>query len=165
MILLQTERLSLRGMEPGMLEAFHEIMSDWEVVRRTGTWPWPPNRAFTASRCKPMTPSVGFAGLIYLADTAIGSLAIKEGALGYTIARAQWGRGYASEIARAAVNHAFATYDWPGLTADVFDDNPASARVLEKLGFVEGPRGMGASASRGGDYPIRTFTLAGPATP
>lgn len=135
MILIATQRLTLRAMRPAMLEALHGIMSDWEVVRRTGNWPWPPDRGFAASRCRPMTPEVGFVGMIHREEIAVGWMALRHGDLGYAVARAQWGRGYATEMARAAIAHAFATYDRPEITADVFDDNPASVRVLEKLGF------------------------------
>jgi len=56
--------------------------------------------------------------------------------LGYWLKVEAWGRGYASEAAGAARAAAFENGE-PALFARRFADNPASARVLEKLGFRE----------------------------
>ena len=57
--------------------------------------------------------------------------------VGYTLARAVWGRGYGTEAARALVEHAFATFGAPRVVAQVEPDNLASRHVLEKLGMTE----------------------------
>ena len=57
--------------------------------------------------------------------------------LGYTLARAWWGRGLATEAARLCVAAAFGPLELPRLLAVADVDNPASARVLTRLGFVE----------------------------
>jgi len=56
--------------------------------------------------------------------------------LGYYIADEHQGRGYATEAARAMADWAFAHMPLPYLVAIVRHDNPASSRVLEKLGFA-----------------------------
>jgi ribosomal-protein-alanine N-acetyltransferase len=56
--------------------------------------------------------------------------------LGYWLGRRVWGRGYATAAATALVRHLFDTTDLVRLQAYVFDWNTASARVLEKAGFV-----------------------------
>jgi ribosomal-protein-alanine N-acetyltransferase len=55
--------------------------------------------------------------------------------LDYSLARAAWGRGLASEAAGAAVRHAFETLRLPALIALVMAGNVASVRVAERLGF------------------------------
>ncbi len=76
-------------------------------------------------------PSEGLIGAVGLHCTgAEGSYE-----LGYWIGRPFWGQGYATEAARAAVNWALNDLGATHLVAGHFDDNPASARVLEKLGF------------------------------
>jgi RimJ/RimL family protein N-acetyltransferase len=55
--------------------------------------------------------------------------------LGYWIGRSHWGRGYATEAVAALADYAFRTYPQDRIGAGVFEDNPASRRVLEKLGF------------------------------
>ena len=55
--------------------------------------------------------------------------------LGYWLGEPFWGRGLATEAARAVADYAFATFDVERLEAGVFEWNPASGRVLEKAGF------------------------------
>jgi RimJ/RimL family protein N-acetyltransferase len=79
--------------------------------------------------------------------------------MGYWIARSYWGRGFATEACHALVEIARAL----GLTSlegSHFIDNPASARVLEKLGFeglgIIAPR---MSCARGVEVPARLMRL------
>ncbi len=75
----------------------------------------------------------------------IGTLGVHPGAefeahraeIGYWIARAYWGRGLATIAVGALVRHVWATRpDLLRLDARVLVGNTASARVLEKNGFV-----------------------------
>jgi RimJ/RimL family protein N-acetyltransferase len=56
--------------------------------------------------------------------------------VGYVIAPEAWGRGYATEIATAAVAEAFGVVGADHLYASVLSTNAASRRVLEKAGFA-----------------------------
>ena len=56
--------------------------------------------------------------------------------VGYWIGRPHWNRGYATEAVKCLIAYA----RWlgiPSLQADTFPNNPASARVLLKTGFVK----------------------------
>lgn len=55
--------------------------------------------------------------------------------LGYWIAVPYWGRGYATEAARAMVDYAFAALDLARVDAHCLTRNVASARVMEKIGM------------------------------
>jgi RimJ/RimL family protein N-acetyltransferase len=55
--------------------------------------------------------------------------------LGYWIRRSSWGKGHASEAARALSSWAFHTLGLHRLEAHVALDNPASQRVVENAGF------------------------------
>lgn len=57
------------------------------------------------------------------------------GELGYWLAEPYWGRGIASAAVEAMVAHTFATLPLQRICATVSENNPASARVLEKTGF------------------------------
>jgi len=57
--------------------------------------------------------------------------------LGYRLGRAHWGKGYASEIARASAAHGFGELGLIDLVAVCNRENLASRRVLIKTGFVE----------------------------
>jgi RimJ/RimL family protein N-acetyltransferase len=55
--------------------------------------------------------------------------------LGYRLRRHAWGLGYATEGARALVAHAF-ELGYRRVYAHSLNDNPASIRVMEKVGLV-----------------------------
>jgi RimJ/RimL family protein N-acetyltransferase len=55
--------------------------------------------------------------------------------IGYWLGVAFWGKGYATESARALIDHAFGELRYDTLLAGARVSNPASRRVLEKCGF------------------------------
>lgn len=55
--------------------------------------------------------------------------------LGYRFGTSAWGRGYATELGRASLAHAFGTLGEPAVYALVRPSNTASVRVLEKIGM------------------------------
>ena len=55
--------------------------------------------------------------------------------LGYWIGVPYWGRGYATEAARAVVTYAFGELGLNRVFAFHFTNNPASGRVLQKIGM------------------------------
>ena len=60
----------------------------------------------------------------------------RSASLGYCLTEAAWGHGYATEAARVVLRWAFDTLDLNRVQAETDTRNVASARVLEKLGFV-----------------------------
>lgn len=74
--------------------------------------------------------------------------------LGYWLGEAHWGRGIVSEAVRALTRHMSANFDVCRIYATVFEENPASVRVLEKAGFSCEGR-MRKAATKGG----HTFDL------
>jgi RimJ/RimL family protein N-acetyltransferase len=60
----------------------------------------------------------------------------RSASLGYCYGDAAWGHGYATEAARVLLQWAFDTLDLNRVQAETDTRNAASARVLEKLGFV-----------------------------
>ena len=56
--------------------------------------------------------------------------------LAYTFVRSAWGQGFATEASAAMVTYAFDDGDLDYLTIGHFADNPASARIITKLGFI-----------------------------
>lgn len=71
---------------------------------------------------------IGFTGLKYLED-------LKEVDLGYRFMKAYWGKGIATESARASVKLGFETLRLNKLIAMALPENTSSIRVLEKLNF------------------------------
>ncbi|HVM37287.1 MAG TPA: GNAT family N-acetyltransferase [Sphingomicrobium sp.] len=164
----RTDRLLLR---PGWAEdapALHAAIADERVVRNLASAPRPYGlrdaEAFLARPRDPVLPE-----LLVFARTAgppqlVGACGLgrrHSGAveLGYWIARPFWGRGFASEAGAALVEIA-RTLRLPSLEGSHFLDNPASGRVLEKLGFE--PIGIVAprlSCARGSEAPARLLRL------
>ncbi|MGX6601385.1 GNAT family N-acetyltransferase [Micromonosporaceae bacterium Da 78-11] len=60
----------------------------------------------------------------------------RSASLGFCLTDAVWGHGYATEAARGLLRWAFDTLDLNRVQAEADTRNGASARVLEKLGFV-----------------------------
>ena len=57
------------------------------------------------------------------------------GELGYYVKPDAWGQGYATDAAETLVDYAFGELRLHRVQAKAFDSNPASRRVLEKVGF------------------------------
>lgn len=80
--------------------------------------------------------------------------------LGYWIARPYWGLGFATEAARAVVDIARHTLKRTRIVSGHFVDNPASGRVLSKLGFrPTGKIVARMSRARGYTVPTKLFAL------
>lgn len=76
-------------------------------------------------------------GAIGLADVVAGH----QASLGYWIGEPFWRSGYCTEAARAVVAYAFGTLGLARVHACHFGRNPASGRVMEKIGMTyEGRR-------------------------
>ncbi|SKC41431.1 GNAT family N-acetyltransferase [Krasilnikoviella flava] len=60
----------------------------------------------------------------------------RSATLGYCLGEATWGHGYATEAAHALLRWAFDTLDLNRVQSETDTRNAASARVLQKLGFV-----------------------------
>jgi RimJ/RimL family protein N-acetyltransferase len=56
--------------------------------------------------------------------------------LGYIAEPSFWGQGFATEMAIAVADHAFRALDLSSLVAFTREENVASRRVMEKVGFV-----------------------------
>lgn len=77
----------------------------------------------------------------------------------YFLAPEAWGRGFATEALSAVLPEIFERFPLSRLIADCFEDNGASRRVLEKLGFAETGREMGASKGRLEPAPVITYAV------
>jgi RimJ/RimL family protein N-acetyltransferase len=160
----RTKRLLLRPGFPEDAPALAAAIADEKIVRNLSTAPWPyalrDAEAFLAAPRDPVLPSFLIVERTGGAPRLVGACGLgrrPSGSveLGYWIARAHWGRGIATEAGEALLEIA-RMLGLPRLEASHFIDNPASARVLEKLGFL--PVGITAprlSCARGSESPAR----------
>jgi len=94
----------------------------------------------------------------------IGKILIPEATANLTfggprLAPEAWGRGYATEAGQAVLAIARDTMRLKRLRARHHAENPASGRVLRKLGFVETGRSRTFSLARGGEVPSVEMSL------
>lgn len=80
--------------------------------------------------------------------------------IGYWLTPAAWGRGYATEAGRALVDIARHALGQRRLLGRHMVDNPASGRVLRKLGFEATGEGRLPCLARGEEVDCATYELA-----
>lgn len=156
---VRTERLLLR---PGWIEdapALARAITE-TVARNTARIPWPYGQAeaeeFLGMEQAPCAPSC----LIFLRTSGsprlIGGVGLSRDEdgheIGYWLARPYWGLGFATEAAKALLSAARESLKLERIHSGHFADNPASSRVLRKLGFRPTGRIVKRhSVARGGD--------------
>lgn len=149
-VYLETERLVLRRFTEADVDNVCELDSDPEVMRfLTGGIPTP--RATIECEVLPRFLSYyqrddgyGFwAAIEKSSDDFLGWFGLhprEEGSpgeveLGYRLRRSAWGKGYATEGARALIGKGFAELGAQRVVATTYQDNLASQRVMEKAGL------------------------------
>lgn len=164
----RTPRLLLRPGFPEDAPALAQAIADEAIVKNLATAPWPYTigdaEAFLASPRDPVLPSLliferGAGAPQLVGSCGLGRRPSGSVEMGYWIARRCWGRGFATEACLALIDIA-RVLGLASLEASHFLDNPGSARLLEKLGFV--PLGVVAPrrcCARGEDVPARLMRL------
>ncbi|MEM1064506.1 MAG: GNAT family N-acetyltransferase [Pseudomonadota bacterium] len=150
---IATERLRLRPLKEADWRRLQQIGGVPEVARMMLrlTVPWPEEQVKHWIAGARYHGRPGYRLAITLANGAlIGAAGFgPDRSLSYMIDRRYWGRGYATEAIQAFIADIFARFpDVAAIEADHFADNPASGRVLEKLGFQRIGTGLGASKAR-----------------
>lgn len=140
-----TDRLAFREWNEGDLDRFHEICSDPQVMQFVGN-----GQAWTRDRTGQFIQSasdmlrehgycqwalthktdgklIGYCGFVNLDDAP---------EIGWRLALENWGKGLATEAARAILKHGIETLGFQRVIATVQAANVASIRVIEKLGMT-----------------------------
>ena len=98
-------------------------------------------------------------GTTVLGACGVGSRDGEQPEIGYWLGVAFWGRGYATEAARALIDHAFADLGYDLLLAGARVSNPASRRVLQKCGFQWASVGLYRIRAIASSAPVDRFRL------
>lgn len=164
----RTPRLTLRPGWPEDAPALARAITHEAVARNLSRLPWP----YTLQHAhewlsRPSQPGecalLIFAHDRGLAPVLVGGIGLHphedELEIGYWLNPAAWGRGYATEAGQAMVDIARHSVGAPRLLGRHMVDNPASGRVLRKLGFVETGAGTIHSLARGTEVPCVTYRL------
>ena len=164
----RTPRLLLRPGFPEDAPALAAAIADEAIARNLANVPWPYRmrdaEAFLASPRDPGLPSclifeLGGGAPVLAGGCGLGRRPSGAVELGYWLARPFWGRGIATEACKALIDMA-RSLDLDRIEGSHFLDNPASGRVLEKLGFE--PTGLVAprmSCARGTEVAARLMKL------
>jgi len=138
----------LRALRPGDFEPVHTLLSDWNVVRHMllphsntveesrkcleDLTAAPPGAAWLsmvrAIESRDTRELVGLCGISVLSGS-------EQGEIWYLVRPDYWGRGVASEAARELLRIGFAEMNLHRMFATCLPENPASVRVLEKIGM------------------------------
>jgi len=138
---LKTRRLVLRAPVPGDARALAALMNDRRIAENTARVPHPYTLKDAETFIDSVTGGSELSFLVTLSDgrviggCGIATLRADGPEIGYAIGVAHWGHGYATEAARAVIDHAFRDIGLNELLAGARVSNPASRRVLEKCGF------------------------------
>ena len=145
---IETERLTIRAFDPdGDAEAMLAVYGDPEVMRfipgghfrglatvraRLETY----RRASSRRGFSSWAVAERESGRVF-GDAGFGIFEpTRDIELGYTLARAYWGRGYATEAAEACLTLGLALLGAPRIIALTDEENVASQRVAERLGMT-----------------------------
>jgi len=164
---IRSERLFLRPAWPEDWEELYPLINDRSVVHNIVSAPWPCDaqdaRDFVQRPQEGMVPH-----FLVTLPTAAGARIVGaaglgrhngELELGCWIARDHWGMGYATEAADAVIEVAKAL-GHRRVVAGHFVDNPASGRVLEKVGFKPtGELTLRHSRGRGSAAPSKGYAI------
>ncbi len=143
--MLATERLVLREMSPADAAGLHAIISLPEVVRYQTEDP--ADEEATRAVIERIvagaaaTPRLLFDFAVMHGVDLVGRVGMKResdpsmATLWFEMAPVHHGRGFASEAARALLGFAFEEVGLHRVSGDCDPRNPASARVMEKLGM------------------------------
>jgi [ribosomal protein S5]-alanine N-acetyltransferase len=148
MVIAETDRLILRHFHIVDAEAMEHVFGDAQVMKYgqgvqtkewVGNWlggcledyyqKW--GFGLWAVVEKSERGVIGFCGLSRFADVG----GVPETEIGYRLARARWGRGFATEAACAVRDYGFGTLNLPRLISIIDPRNLASIRVAEKTGL------------------------------
>ncbi|WP_378738188.1 GNAT family N-acetyltransferase [Nocardia brasiliensis] len=163
--MISTDRLTLRPLTSGDVDAFVALHADPKVSRFLD--PYPRERA--VQRLAEVERQWARRGhglfAILLNDTGqfIGRCGFNyweqfdEVEAAWTLDPAAWGRGYATEAARACLDWGFDTLDLDYITAMIREGNDQSVRVAERIGFT--PRRQDTLAG----HPVTVYAVDRPA--
>ena len=146
--MIETDRLTLRPYSLADAGRVQQMCNDWEIASTTLVLPHPyPDGAaeqWISTHAESFRQGAGAVLAITLKPdgSVIGTVPLsinknhQRGELGYMVAKEHWNRGYCTEACRALMSYGFSTLGLDRIQAMHFPRNPASGRVMQKLGMT-----------------------------
>lgn len=159
---LKTARLTLRPFRLGDASRFVALAGNLAVARMTSDIPHPLHIWQCRRWLRQARGEVRFA--VEHEEQVIGGVGYfchrtRVGELGFWLGEQYWGKGLATEASRAVVEYGFTAGHLEALTSANFIDNPASGRILTKLGFTANGRMRTISIARGHEVDCTLWRL------
>ena len=145
---LSTERLLLRPLRADDADALFRMNADPQTMRYMSTPPWSSQAQADESIAKDLVALPAGQHLrLGLTERGAGTLVgtcslfafnepCRRAEIGYALARPVWGAGLMNEALRALLAYAFGELNLNRIEADIDPRNSASAKSLERLGFM-----------------------------
>ncbi len=146
---MQTDRLILRTWRDDDLTAFAELTADARVMRHFPATLSREESDAVAARIRAhidehefgfwaveVPGGAAFIGFVGLSRPRFEAHFTPCVEIGWRLAHAHWGKGYATEAARAAVDFGFSELDLDEIVSFTVPANGGSRRVMEKLGMT-----------------------------
>ena len=145
---LKSDNLNLRPLELSDAPQVKELASDYDIAKTTLHIPHPyPDGAAEAWIERTHEASregrvYAFAIVRYLDNEFLGAISLgvsrehRRAELAYWMGKPYWGHGYTTEAARKLLAFGFEELDLNRIFALAFATNPASSRVMEKIGMT-----------------------------
>ena len=167
---IETPRLLIDRLTSADEAPLARIAGDRRVARMLGSFPspCPPEKAREVIEKSQDFSRSGFRLALRHGGAFAGTVGVspvpEDGAptISYFLDPALWGCGLMTEALTAFLPALDAAFAPPAIEATVFEDNPGSVRVLERVGFHIMGRLEEPSAAREGTWPSVLMRCAGP---
>lgn len=144
---ITTKRLVLRLFQKSDAAAVTKLCNNYNIYESTLYLPYPYSIEdalswiehhldnFNANKSYEFAITDTKSGELYGAIALSNHQKFNNGEIAYWIGEEYWGKGYATEAAQAILQFAFEEKQYHKVFARYFKSNPASGRVVEKLGM------------------------------
>jgi RimJ/RimL family protein N-acetyltransferase len=163
---IRTRRLVLRPVAMSDMTRVVDLVGKFEVAKMLGVVPYPYSEVDAKKWIEQTFSFVEGGERAFAIDAGsglIGSISFgkpgKTASLGYWLGRPYWGYGYMSEAAEALLDWFFNATDENLVVSGALDENIASQRILEKMGFGQNQPRILHIPSRGEDLPASSVVL------
>ena len=169
---MRTARLLLRPWREADLEPFAALNADREVMRHFAA---PIEREQSDAFARRQAAAIeergwalwavevvggaSFAGFVGLAEPRFDAHFTPAVEIGWRLARANWGNGYATEAARESLRYGFEVLDLDEIVSFTTSANDRSRRVMERIGMAHDPDGDFEHPALPPGHPVRPHVL------
>ena len=144
---ISTDRLVLRMFQKSDANAVTKLCNNYNIFKNTLYLPYPYSledaltwierhlENFNANKSYEFAITDKETGELYGAIALTNNQKFNQGEIAYWIGEEFWKKGYATEASQAILQFAFDDKKYHKVFARYFSSNPASGRVLQKLGM------------------------------